>query len=57
MVRVVRQHVRLVVNGKPIKVRRIITTTPTHVVVEHLDGHVELIPIESLEQRKDAVLV
>lgn len=55
--RVVRPFVQIRVGGRTIKVRQILSVTPTHVVVEHLDGRIEVIPLEQPPPERRPVLV
>jgi len=42
----------LVVNGRRVTVKRILAVTDTHIVVEHLDGRIEAIPLAALGEAK-----
>lgn len=46
----------IVVDGRPVRVRRIVAVTPTHVVVEHLDGRIEAIELRRLSRPVAGVL-
>jgi len=44
----------IVVDGKPLRVKRILAISDLYIVVEHLDGRIEAIPISRLTTQQRA---
>lgn len=54
-VSVLKPYEEILVDGEKILVKRIIQITDTHIIVEHIDGSIEAIPIErTVEKPKTA---
>lgn len=50
------RRIRLHVDGRQVEVRRILEITPTHIVVEHMDGTIEAIELSRLSSESKARL-
>lgn len=56
-IKVIKPFEEIVVDGRRITIKRVVAVTPTHIVVEHVDGRIEAIPLERVSSERKWVAV